>query len=773
MKPIRYLITACSLALALLASAVSAATISFTSTLSARDNPDPDIEWETTLDYLHFRVTQPTTITATVCDLGPNRLALFVSIRLRDSDGQFFGGGGPVSFFIETPLSCVAGDYSYSPGHFVLVPQPEHTVWFLNAGEVPFHYGSSDVTQPASYSITLSGEGIEPLYVNHGKFDGTFERLSWVPEPTAGLLALVGLMCAVRRRKRLVGVLLPLVVAFLAVSSAMAQLIVTPTLSTTSGTLSWNSLNGMGYRMWKADNLWNWNYTTLMGTGGPMEVKLFDPVVDPPVVTGVLPARPSIKSYRVMAFSDGSADIYWSNRFGSFAKRESAWDLRKTPGVAASGLLGGVAMIGSDVDGTPGTEQWLYIWVFPGSGTRPTAFPALPLLPASLDEPLLVLNTSVRDAVRTQLSPAGGTLPVGINGPPNTVGNRAQFALTPYLIDSDRDGYSDYTEILGGSDAYSFASRPADSDGDGFSDAEEAALLAGSQSNQAQSPSPGFFRPYWQSSGSPLVITEFLPEPSGSTAMIDGNGIKNAWVEVFNWSNLTVNVADYGLTKEIDSLSVSSPSLWWAFPSGSGSIAPRSFALIWLSGLTGSPSARPDELHGSFFLTPSTGGKLALFKKTTTTTGTGTTNTYTLYPVAGNMGEAVTPSSTTTGTAPNQVTTTVTGRYTAYPKTKKNQSYGSFIKEDGTLGYGYLMTPTPGQYLATDRTIAGTTPPEPAHPDYGRQNSGGIDMTEEVLSVDLADDPNDVPDRTSRVFKGERLRVRLSHPSPGGQRFVE
>ena len=100
-----------------------------------------------------------------------------------------------------------------------------------------------------------------------------------------------------------------------------------------------------------------------------------------------------------------------------------------------------------------------------------------------------------------------------------------------------------------------------------------------------------------------VVINEFVANAGGESPLLDGDGSAEDWIELFNGTSSTVNLAGYSLSDD-----AVLPKKW-VFPSGT-TIAPGGFLIVFASDKSDAPPA--GELHANFKLS-SAGEYLALY----------------------------------------------------------------------------------------------------------------------------------------------------------------
>ena len=115
----------------------------------------------------------------------------------------------------------------------------------------------------------------------------------------------------------------------------------------------------------------------------------------------------------------------------------------------------------------------------------------------------------------------------------------------------------------------------ADLDGSGKVQSDDFAILSGN----------------WSKRIGPAMITEFMA--SNSDALTDEDGDSSDWIEIYNHSDTTVDLAGWYLTDDKESL------MRWRFPAGV-SLEPGEFLLVFASGKNRIENL--DELHTNFKL---------------------------------------------------------------------------------------------------------------------------------------------------------------------------
>lgn len=294
--------------------------------------------------------------------------------------------------------------------------------------------------------------------------------------------------------------------------------------------------------------------------------------------------------------------------------------------------------------------------------------------------------------------------------------------MQPYLVDSDGDGYSDYTEIRGASNPYSFTDRPADTDGDGFSDAEENDSdgdgIADSPpvylANDAASHPPGGSIAGYLGLTGP-VISEFLAENDdglANTILNAATGLprKDDWIEIYNPTSAALPLDNWFLTDNSGATVANRTK--WRFPAGQ-SIPARSFMIVMADSTsayngTSNPNTTdrgPDAsgyFHTNFGLN-NNGEYIAL-------------NRWTDSNNDGIINSTAELSFGWVGPAQNGQT---------FGAQQADESMGCYNDPAGALRFGFLRVPTPGRHNSSGYAST-LTEPDFTDPATGQPVAAGL-----------------------------------------------
>ncbi|HWB07174.1 MAG TPA: CotH kinase family protein [Verrucomicrobiales bacterium] len=271
--------------------------------------------------------------------------------------------------------------------------------------------------------------------------------------------------------------------------------------------------------------------------------------------------------------------------------------------------------------------------------------------------------------------------PPPLRHPFDAYGNpdREFYRAVPYLVDSDGDGYSDFTELAGNSDPFGFNSRPTDADKDGFSLQEENAAGT-ADGSPASRPGPGFIVPYLNIQGP--VITEFVAD--NKSGLFNTGGVPPAhddWIEIYNPTNQELSLSNWYLTDNNGGSAANRGK--WGFPSGA-TIPPKGFIIV-IADLLGdypvlpnSQDRRGPDAQGRFhtnFNLSREGDYLAL-NRWDDNNGNGVKDSNEFTPAW-------------TWNSQNGV---------SFKLQREDMSMGYFVTPEGALQFGYLNHPTPGRF---------------------------------------------------------------------------
>jgi hypothetical protein len=578
----------------------------------------------------------------------------------------------------------------------------------------------SSIFDHTNYTLNVSGNiRLDEIWI--GQYDGTFIK-TIVPEPSS-LCCLFLVFCLGLGRRIRPATLLPLLaLTMVSEQPLFAQQQPMRVNSTPqelrNGVLCWPTLKGKEYRVQRGGELDGWVTLSerIYGTGNVQAFKAYDLPEFAQAVENPLPTGPQLPIYSFVAypFTDGRCVVrmlhWWS--YGEVIEM----DLR-LPNNPSLTYHDEVWVTVND----PATNQPAYkldFWVLGFTAPDSNIDHPTPLnKPAHIDA-MAKLKANKQAVINALATP----VPYAPPGPPLITKKfddkgrplRQFFRVKERLVDSDGDGYSDYTEFLGGSNPQSFTSVPADADADGFSDAEE--ISAGTNPNLNTShPAGGFLSPYLGLNGP--VITEFMSDNTSSLDNTIIDSITNLpkkdhdWLELYNPTGATIVLDDFFLTDE--SGSSLNNRLQWRFPPGA-SIPPRSFAIVFLDDVsdyhrTNNPTSTdrgPDALgyfHTNFALAK-TGDYLALTKWNhapgdTTIDATELTTTSVCHLSGGRSFGTMLP----------------------------DQSMGCYVDEDGVLKFGTLRRPTPQRH--NSEGYASVLPQPPVSQTGHLREGGAVTVT--------------------------------------------